>query len=176
MGKTIGIIVVIVLVAVAIFLVIGFTGGSETESNSNTASDAEANLNSDFLEESDATDTVLENTNTESLDTANVNEEIITETSGAEQDVTVTNTGFSPKSLTIKAGDSVTWTNTSTRTVYVAPDEHPAHQKYAGIWDDDESGNIAPDESYTVTFSQAGTYTYHDHLNSTFTGTIIVTE
>lgn len=174
MGKTIGILVVIVLVVVAIFVVIGFTGGTGTESNSNTAGDAEANLNSDFLEESEATNAALENTNTGSLDT--VNEEIITDTSGAEQDVTVTNTGFSPQSLTIKIEDSVTWTNTSTRTVYVAPDEHPSHQKYAGIWDDDGTGSIAPDESYTVTFSQAGTYTYHDHLSSTLIGTIIVTE
>lgn len=173
MGKTLGILAIIVVIVVAVFLVISFTGGSKTESNSNTTSETESNLNSAFLDETENTNVVIENENAAVSDNENANSD---EEIGAELDVAVTDSGFSPKTLTIKVGDSVTWTNERSQAVYIAPDNHPDHQKYAGIWDDDGTGRIAKDESYTMTFTQAGSYTYHDHLNSSMTGTVVVTE
>lgn len=96
------------------------------------------------------------------------------EDASAIADVAVTPTGFDPASLTIKAGDTVVWSNNAGRAVYIAPDVHPTHTKYEGVWDDDGTGNIAEEEAYEFTFEQLGTYTYHNHLQTTMTGTIIV--
>ncbi len=109
----------------------------------------------------------------ESTDDAVDNTEQADEEIGDIVDVTVTASGFEPKSLTIKTGDTVIWTNNADRTVFIAPDDHPTHTKYAGVWDDDGTGNIAVDESYEFTFEQAGAYTYHNHLQPTVTGTIV---
>jgi len=174
MGKTIGIIAAIVIVVVAVFIVIGFTGNSGSDSKNNTNGETESNLNSGFLEEN--VNEEIENVNSASSGNENATVNTSEEEGGVEKDVTVTDSGFSPATLTIKAGDSVTWTNERSQTVYVAPDNHPDHQKYSGVWDDDGTGQIETDESYTMTFTDAGTYTYHDHLDSSRAGTIIVTE
>ncbi len=83
-------------------------------------------------------------------------------------------TGFVPRTVTISVGDTVRWMNEGASTVYVAPDDHPTHVAYSGIWDDDGTGQIGPGETYSFTFTTAGTYSYHDHLNPNNTGTVIV--
>ena len=95
-------------------------------------------------------------------------------TSSPGNQVLVTSSGFSPQTITIKAGESVTWINAAGAGVYVAPDNHPDHTKYQGIWDDDGTGDIANGQEYSQTFQRAGTYTYHNHLDSTVTGTVVV--
>lgn len=83
-------------------------------------------------------------------------------------------TGFSPRTVTVSAGDTITWTNNDTRSHYVAPNNHPNHREYSGMWDDDGTGNISVGQTYSVVLGQPGTYNYHDHLNAGLTGTIIV--
>lgn len=82
--------------------------------------------------------------------------------------------GFVPQEVTIKVGDSVTWKNDSADIVYVAPNDHPSHVAYPGVWEDDGSGEIEPGEEYSHTFTTAGTYGYHNHENEDQIGTIIV--
>lgn len=83
-------------------------------------------------------------------------------------------TGFAPNSVTISVGGTVTWTNTGSDMVYVAPDQHPDHTDYLGVWEDDGTGEISSGETYVVQFFTAGTYQYHDHENDSSTGTVTV--
>lgn len=84
--------------------------------------------------------------------------------------VTISKEGFSPKSITIKVGESVTWTNSDSvsHTVNSAP--HPAHTDYPSL----NLGVIKDGESKSLAFPKAGTYKYHDHLNPSLFGSITV--
>lgn len=83
--------------------------------------------------------------------------------------VTVTNDGFSPKTLTVKTGTKVVWTNKSDGTVNVSSDNHPTHLLYPFL----NLGSFAVGSSVEVVVEKAGTYTYHNHLNPSQKGTII---
>src|SRR5437868_6984243 len=46
-------------------------------------------------------------------------------------EVTLTDSGFSPSDLTVKAGDTVTWKNQSSSAMWVASAMHPTHTTYS---------------------------------------------
>ncbi|HEC65681.1 MAG TPA: hypothetical protein ENI23_10315 [bacterium] len=75
---------------------------------------------------------------------------------------------FSPRTLEISAGETVTFTNNSNRNMWVASDPHPIHTAFSAF---DSKGNL---DSYSFTFDSAGEYEYHNHSGSSHTGTIIV--
>lgn len=85
--------------------------------------------------------------------------------------VKVTTNGFLPQSLTIKAGDTVTWMNADSENHTVNSDPHPTHTLFPIL---NKVGLMKAGESKSLQFTQAGTYKYHDHLNSSLTGTITV--
>ena len=70
---------------------------------------------------------------------------------------------FTPSSLTVSVGDTVTWTNKDTMAHTATADN--------GTFD---SGNLSPGETFSFTFDTAGTYTYKCNIHSSMTGTIIV--
>ncbi len=84
--------------------------------------------------------------------------------------VKITANGFSPNSLTVKAGEIVTWQNddSANHTVNSAP--HPTHTAYPPL----NLGVIKPGDKKSLTFDKAGTYKYHDHLNPSLTGSVTV--
>ena len=84
--------------------------------------------------------------------------------------VTIGDTGFLPQSITFKVGETVTWVNTDTanHTVYSA--SHPAHTTYPPL----NLGVVKPGTKASLSFPKSGTYKYHDHLNSSLTGTVTV--
>lgn len=82
----------------------------------------------------------------------------------------LTATGFSPKVLTIKAGETVTWENNLGETATIDSDVHPAHTKYPPL----NLGQFSAGQILNLLFDQPGTYGYHNHLNATQSGTIIV--
>ncbi len=84
--------------------------------------------------------------------------------------ITYSDSGFSPSTITIKAGETVTVKNTSSRTIEFDSDPHPVHTDNREL----NEGSIEPGKSGTVTISEAGTWGYHDHLDSSQTGTIVV--
>ena len=75
----------------------------------------------------------------------------------------LTTNAFAPSPVTVAVGGSVTWTNNDTTT----------HTSVAnnGAW---SSGNINPGGKYTMTFTSAGTFTYHCSLHPNMTGTVTV--
>ena len=78
---------------------------------------------------------------------------------------------FNPQVLTVKKGTEVTWVNKDTEPCWVASDPHPIHNGYPGF---DAGKGMIQDETYKFTFQKTGTFGYHDHLNITNTGKIIV--
>lgn len=84
--------------------------------------------------------------------------------------VKITANSFSPQSITVKAGESVTWENTDTENHTVNSDNHPTHLLYSFL----NLGVIKPGDKKSVTLSKAGTFTYHDHLNPSLTGSVTV--
>lgn len=107
-----------------------------------------------------------------------------TSTSGTATTTTVTYSasGFSPASITVKTGSTVRFVNQSGSNMWVASDIHPSHSLYAGttLRDHcpDTSGTAfdqcAAGNEYTFTFTKAGTWKYHNHVNAADTGTVIV--
>jgi len=100
-------------------------------------------------------------------------------------DVTITSLGFSPNSLTIKVGETVTWTNQDTSPHWPASVIHPFHTNYPGsdinkcgtteestIFDACDS--LSQGDSYSFTFNNAGSWEYHDHFQPGLKGTIVV--
>jgi YVTN family beta-propeller protein len=70
---------------------------------------------------------------------------------------------FAPNSITVKAGQPVTFTNND-------PVAHTSTSADGG-WD---SGDVVPGGSYSTTLQQPGTYTYHCSIHPFMQGTVIV--
>ena len=80
-------------------------------------------------------------------------------------DVTIQNYAFSPSSITVVIGvnDTVTWTNM----------DSVVHTVTAGGGAFD-SGDLAPGQSFTQTFTTPGTYAYHCSIHTYMQGTVTV--
>ncbi len=79
--------------------------------------------------------------------------------------------GFSPETLTVEAGETVTFENTGDDDRWPASNVHPTHELYPEF---DARKAVLPDESYSFTFERPGRWGYHDHLNPDLQGTIVV--
>jgi plastocyanin len=99
--------------------------------------------------------------------------------------VKITSSGFTPKTLRIKAGETVKFLNEDSSPHWPASDIHPTHEVYPGssiskcgtseqskIFD--SCRGLAKGESFEFTFNEKGSWNYHDHLNPRLKGTIIV--
>lgn len=84
--------------------------------------------------------------------------------------VQISSSGFLPKSITIKAGETVTWMNSDSINHTVNSAVHPTHLVYPAL----NLGTIKPGAQVSLEFPKAGTYQYHDHLNPSLTGAVIV--
>lgn len=84
--------------------------------------------------------------------------------------ITYTDSGFSPAQVSVKVGDTVTIKNDSATNIQVNSASHPAHTQFPEL----NIGIIAAGESKSVTFTTAGTKKYHNHLNPSHDGTIVV--
>ena len=70
---------------------------------------------------------------------------------------------FAPSDVTISVGDTVTWTNSSGEAHTVTGDD--------GSWGTDD---LEPGQSFSRTFTRAGTFTYTCVIHDGQTGTITV--
>lgn len=106
--------------------------------------------------------------------------------SGATTGITVRYdaSGFAPKSVTISAGQKVTFVNDGAGPMWVASAEHPTHAVYDGSdrvahCSGSYTGATPFDQcqngpTYTFVFNKAGTYQYHNHSAAQFGGTVVV--
>ena len=80
----------------------------------------------------------------------------------ADQDVSISGFTFSPRTVTVNVGDSVTWTNSDAQ----------AHTATSGnAWN---TGDIGNGDSASITMRTAGTFDYICAIHPTMTGTVIV--
>jgi len=86
--------------------------------------------------------------------------------------VTLTDNGFVPKP-TVKVGTIVTFVNESSGAMWVASDPHPAHTILPTF---DAKTGVEKGGTYEYTFTKVGTWTYHNHMNPSLKGTVVVTE
>ena len=84
--------------------------------------------------------------------------------------VTLTQQGFSPQTITIKAGEKIIWLNKSGETATVNSDPHPIHNLYPIL----NLGEFPNNGKLELVISKAGKYTYHNHYQPSHRGTIIV--
>jgi len=98
--------------------------------------------------------------------------------------ITYTDSGFSPKTITISLGDTVTFKNQSSDDFWPASANHPSHTVYPGSGIQkcgtsastifDACAHVKPGASWLFTFTNKGSWGYHDHLNAARWGTIVV--
>lgn len=91
----------------------------------------------------------------------------------AANTVSYTDSGFSPKTLTVKKGTAVAFRNDSSKKMWVASGVHPTHKLLPGF---DELTSVVNGGVYTYTFVKVGTWQYHNHLNPTDVAVVVVTE
>lgn len=102
--------------------------------------------------------------------------------------ITYADSGYSPKEITIKKGDTVVFKNESSRTLWPASAVHPAHTAYPGssiqkCFDGDTENDssifdacrdLGAGEEWSFTFNEVGSWGYHNHRRFSDTGKVIV--
>jgi plastocyanin len=151
----IGLVVLAAGVLVGWYFFKGNVPGSKTTNVTQTPTPSGSNL---------GTPAANEATGSNSLDKGGVKERVV---------VTLTDTGFAPSPVTVKAGTIVTFVNESNGQMWIASDPHPIHSLLPGF---DELASVDRGGTYEYTFTKVGTWTYHNHRNPSTKGTVIVTE
>lgn len=83
----------------------------------------------------------------------------------------MSSSGFTPGEMTIRVGTAVIFKNTDSEGHWPASNPHPSHTNLPGF---DSLQPVAPGNTYSYTFMKTGTWGFHDHLNPTLHGTVIV--
>jgi amicyanin len=143
-GLIIGVIVVITVAVVAVVLTSGKTEAPSDTTNSSTSSSSSSDTPSQSEDNSSVKDAVATNK------------------------VDIVDYAYSPKTITVKAGTTVTWTNQDSVKHDITSDTESA--------DAPKSELLAKGESYSFTFTKPGTYTVHCTPHPYMHGIIVVTE
>lgn len=77
---------------------------------------------------------------------------------------------FSPAKLTVKVGTNITITNNSKNNLQFDSDPHPVHTDNPEL----NVEVVQAGQSRVFTVTNVGTFGYHNHLDSSQTGTIVV--
>jgi len=106
-------------------------------------------------------------------------------TESEELTIFMTESGYQPVDIKIKPGTIVNFFNNGTADLWPASDNHPSHTLYDGTslkthcqknYPDpfDSCGPIKPQGTWSFTFTETGSFDYHDHLWPHLKGEIIV--
>lgn len=87
------------------------------------------------------------------------------------QEVILTENGFIPNEITIKASDLIKFSTTANKAFWPASDLHPTHGIYPEF---DPQSPIEPNKSWTFQFLKTGQWKYHDHLSPYNRGLVTV--
>lgn len=82
---------------------------------------------------------------------------------GAQVAVSIVNFAFDPTPLTVKVGDTVTWTNNDGTA-------HTVTSSDGSI----QSGTLQSGQSFSYTFTTAGTFDYHCEFHANMSGQVVV--
>lgn len=85
--------------------------------------------------------------------------------------VVIYNNGqFSPAKLSVKKGEKIIVRNESGAKIQFNSDSHPSHSLYPEL----NLGVIEANQVKTVVITTEGTYTYHNHLNASERGQLVI--
>lgn len=112
----------------------------------------------------------LVQTMSDSSSSEDTNQTQSADTTNESNMITFDGASFSPESLTVQSGETVTIRNTSSQVLEFDSDPHPAHTDNTEL----NVGVVRPGESQTFTLDRVGTYGYHDHLDSRIAAEVIV--
>ena len=87
--------------------------------------------------------------------------------------VHVTEKGFEPESVKVRAGETVVFENMDDEGHWPASDSHPTHEEHPAF---DPKKPVQPNTEWGFTFDEPGKYEYHDHMNPYLMGEVIVEE
>jgi hypothetical protein len=113
--------------------------------------------------------------------------------------IEISNTGFNPSTITVKAGEVVTFVSKATAPVWPAGDAHPTHDAYpsdAYALPGDQAKSfgskacleygarkgdvfdpcklLLPEQTFSFRFNEQGSWSFHNHVRPEHAGTIIV--
>ncbi len=95
----------------------------------------------------------------------------LNESKGADIEIVYTPEGFNPSTINIKQGQTVQFTNKSGRPMWVASNVHPGHNDLPTF---DQFKATGQNSVYKYTFDKPGIWKYHDHVNASMGGVVIV--
>ena len=81
---------------------------------------------------------------------------------------------FLPNCLQISQGTTVTWVNNGEKDIQIGADPHPVHSGNKEVSKGEYVLTLGPGEEATVNVEQTGKSAYHNHLNPSAGGAIIV--
>jgi plastocyanin len=87
--------------------------------------------------------------------------------------VEITGSSFSPQTIKIKKGESITWINKDTALHHVKASPLPNGSIPVGF---DSTESLAEQDTYTATFDKPGTYKYYDELNPAALNGVVIVE
>ncbi len=137
----------------------GTTGGTETNAGEGTATDTSTGDSDAGTSDANAGETTGTTGEGESGTATDTGAAATPQT----YTINIQNFAFSPAQLTIKKGDSVTWTNLDSVAHTATSD--------TGAFD---SGSLGKNASWTRTFNETGTFNYHCAPHTYMTAKIIV--
>ena len=84
--------------------------------------------------------------------------------------INYTNNGFSPSLTTVKSGDVVAVTNSSSSDLQMQSDPHPTHTDDTDL----NVGLVSAGGTKNFTATKIGTFGFHNHLNPSDTAKIVI--
>ncbi len=148
-----------IFIGVAIVVVLAIAGGvalmSNSDSKDSNSSYSNDKMNMDTSKKTDTT----KSTDTQAADTSKAVE---------ATSVTIQNYAFDAPVIKVKVGTAVTWTNKDGVKHNVNPDSPSADFPVGKL--------IGNGETYSFTFTKAGTYSYHCMPHPYMKGTVVVTQ
>ncbi len=97
--------------------------------------------------------------------------------------ITLTDDGFRPTEVTVRRGEAVRWVNDSGAEMWPASAVHPTHSIYPQKSANDCLGSsfdacrrIPRGGTWEFTFTYAGDWKFHDHVQPANTGIVHVTQ
>jgi len=145
--------------------------------------DSEQGSQSEETEQSQQRDTEDQS----SVGSLNENEDVNSPNESESEDgeaaatVTYQDGSFRPQTVTIQQGQSVRFVNEGDGQMWVGSDQHPTHTQYDGtsVNEHCEGGVSSFDQcttgqTFTFTFDKSGEWGYHNHVNASAGGTVIV--
>lgn len=84
--------------------------------------------------------------------------------------ISFVDTGFSQQTYTFPAGMDIRVHNQSKKNLEFSSDDHPTHKEHAEL----NMKTLKPGEAGVFRPAGKGTYHFHDHINSQYSGTLVI--